>query len=195
MIITKKKFKELPDFPSYYQLSLDLFAKGKTTGANQNEAYLHYTKLSLARTKRGLKTLFPSDELKSTAANSSRKNWLLITEAWCGDAGNIVPMIANLAEAIKEVDLRIALRDEHPEIMDHFLTNGSRSIPIFVAMNSDMEYASHWGPRPRPAQKMVMNNKNNPQVSTEEFQVQLQKWYLEDRGATLDKELVEYLKL
>ncbi len=193
-MIDRILFINLPHFDEYWIFIQELFEQGKTTGENQSESYLNYTQLSLARTRRGLKTLFPSEELIQTATSSNRKNWLLITEAWCGDAGNIIPLIANLAKAVDNVDLRILIRDERPEIMDLFLTNGSRSIPIFVAMNDSMEYADHWGPRPAPAQKMVMDNKHNPQPGRD-FHVDLQKWYINDKGKTTDEELINYLKL
>lgn len=191
-MISKSFFKNLPQFESYYEKIQDLYSRGLTTGQNQSESYLHYTQLTLARTKRGLKTLNPSKELISAANRSKRKNWLVITEAWCGDAGNILPLIVNLSKQIEDVDLRIALRDENPEIMNLFLTNGGRSIPIFVAMDDEMDYHSHWGPRPKPAQEMAIDHKKNPTKPYEEYQIELQKWYLQDKGKTLDRELQVY---
>jgi hypothetical protein len=195
MILDSTFFENLPDFPTYYESIQQLFAEGKTTGPNQTKSYLNYTQLTLARTKRGLKTLSPSEELINIAKASSRKKWMVISEAWCGDAGNIVPFIANLAKEVEGVDLRVMLRDEYPEVMENFLTNGSRSIPIFVAMEDDLTYPSHWGPRPAPAQKMVMDHKTNPAGPYEEFQVLLQKWYIQDKAKTIDIELQGYLSI
>ena len=191
-MISKDLFESLPNFEAYFQMIKELFAEGKTTGNNQSDKFIEYTQLSIARTKRGLKTLMPSDMLLIAAERSTRKNWLIITEAWCGDAGNIIPLIVNLAKAIDFVELKFILRDQHPDIMDLFLTNGGRSIPVFVAMDENMNYVTHWGPRPKPAQDMVMDNKRNPRENYEDFQIDLQKWYIQDKGKTLDQELIEY---
>lgn len=195
MMITKVFFESLPDFHTYFDNLQQLFSEGKTTGTNQDEKFLNYTKLTIARTHRGLKTLVPSEDLIELVKKSPLTNWLVITEGWCGDAGNILPFIVNLANAAGNIDLRIVLRDENPEIMDLFLTNGGRAIPIFVAMDQNMNYHDHWGPRPQPAQNMVIEHKRNPEVPYEEFQIALQKWYLHDKGQTLDKELQQYFLL
>lgn len=194
-MITKDLFNSLPDFKTYFEFIQELYSNNKTTGENQSEKFLNYTKLGIARTKRGLKTLVPSQEIIDIASSSNYKNWLVITEAWCGDAGHILPFIENIASKAEGVTLKIMLRDEHPEIMDQFLTNGGRSIPIFVAIDENFKYKSHWGPRPGPAQEIAMNHKKKPTKSYEEYQIELQKWYLEDKAKTLQKELLEYLSL
>ena len=125
---------------------------------------LIYTKLSLARNKRGLKTFSVNESLLKVANQTARKNWLVITEAWCGDAGNIVPLFVKLAEQTPGVNLKIMIRDEHPEMMENYLTNGGKSIPILVAYDDVFSKTLQWGPRPKAAQDMVMENKNNPQM-------------------------------
>lgn len=194
-MITKELFKSLPTFSEYFQSVQALYNEGKTTGSNQSAKFLDYTQLTIARTKRGLKTFFPSQEMIEIANFCPRKNWMVITEAWCGDAGNILPFISNLADSVESIELKVILRDEYPEIMDLFLTNGSRSIPILIAMDEGFNYVSHWGPRPAPAQQMVLENKRNSTKDYQVFQIELQKWYLQDKAKTLQKELIEYLSL
>lgn len=194
-MIDRKVFDQLPNFQEYFEQIIQLFESGRTTGPIQNEKFLNFTKLSLARTRRGLKTLHPSQELIRTANLSEKKNWLVITEAWCGDAGNILPLIVNLAREVPEINLRIALRDEYPHLMDMFLTEQSRSIPIFVAIDDSMNFKGFWGPRPKPAQLIALKYKSNPVMPYSEFQIRLQKWYLNDKGKTLDAELIKYLRL
>ena len=63
--------------------------------------------------------------------------WMMITENWCGDSAQSLPYIAKIASLNNNIDLRIILRDSHPEIMDLYLTNGTRSIPKLVVF--DME--------------------------------------------------------
>lgn len=191
MKVTKEFYDTLPGFDTYYSHILALYEAGKTTGPNQSEAMLNYTKLSLARTKRGLKTFKLKPELIEAAKNHSSKNWFLISEAWCGDAGNIIPMMKLLADAVDDVTLKVMLRDEYPEVMESYLTNGGKSIPIFILFDDDFNQLKKWGPRPEPAQNMVLENKANPTMSYEDFSVELQKWYVKDKAETLQNELIE----
>ena len=194
MKISKTFFEDLPQFDQYFNHIQELFSQGKTTGEDQSENMLNYTLLSITRMKRGLKTFEISEELLQAAKDTPRKNWLVISEAWCGDAGNIVPIFAKIAEKIPTINLRIMLRDENPEMMENYLTKGGRAIPIFVAYDNDFKETPHWGPRPKPAQEMVLENKKNPIGSHDEFAILLQKWYQQDKTLTLQKELIDYLK-
>lgn len=194
MKIDSKFFNSLPNFDEYYQHINQLFEEGKTTGNDQSQAMLNYTKLSLARTKRGLKTFECSPELLTVAKQSKKTNWLVISEAWCGDAGNIIPLFVKLAEQTPGVILKVMIRDDHPEMMKNYLTDNAKSIPIFVAYDQDFKPTPYWGPRPKPAQEMVINNKQNPSMPYEEFAISLQKWYQKDKTTTLQTELIEYLK-
>ena len=191
MKVNKVFYDTLFDFDSYHEHIINLFDHGKTTGSNQSEAMLNYTKLSLARMRRGLKTFKCNPELLDAATKSNHKNWLVISEAWCGDAGNIIPLIAKLAEQTEGVSLKVMLRDEHPEVMKNYLTNGGSSIPIFIAFDDDFNEVQHWGPRPKPAQDMVMENKKNATIPHDEFAILLQKWYQQDKTETLQKELLD----
>src|SRR6266513_828 len=55
---------------------------------------------------------------------------LVLSEDWCGDAVNIVPVVARLAERAANLDVRLLARDENPDIMDAHLTGAARSIPV-----------------------------------------------------------------
>lgn len=190
MKVTKEFYNTLPDFEAYYTQIKELFDDGKTTGPNQSEAMLNYTKLALARTKRGLKTFKLKPELIELAKKHKSKHWFLISEAWCGDAGNIIPLMKILSDEIEGVTLKVMLRDEYPEVMDSYLTNGGKSIPIFILFDEDFNQLKKWGPRPEPAQSMVIDHKENPTLSYEDFSVELQKWYVQDKTDTLQNELI-----
>ncbi len=194
MKVTKEFYNNLPAFESYYTHIQSLFEEGKTTGENQSEAMLNYTKLSLARTKRGLKTFNLKPELIEAAKQHESKKWFLISEAWCGDAGNIIPMMALLAKEVEGAELKVMIRDEHPEIMENYLINGGKSIPIFVLFDEDFNQLKKWGPRPEPAQNMVVEFKKNAVLSYEYFSVELQKWYVQDKAETLQNELIDLFK-
>ncbi len=191
MKVTQEFYDQLPDFDAYYSYIQALFKEGKTTGENQSDAMLNYTKLALARTKRGLKTFTLLPELIEAAKKHPSKKWFLITEAWCGDAGNIIPLIKLLADEIEGVQLKVMIRDEHPEVMEEYLTNGGKAIPVFVLFDDDFNQLAKWGPRPEPAQKMVIDNKKTQAKSYQDLSIDLQKWYLQDKTQTLQKELID----
>ena len=50
---------------------------------------------------------------------------LVIAEDWCGDASNTVPVVARSPTRCRGSSSRVLRRDEHPEVMDRYLTNGS----------------------------------------------------------------------
>jgi thioredoxin family protein len=119
----------------------------------------------------------------------SRRKLLAIAEDWCGDASNTVPIIARLADKVPGLDLRILMRDKYPELMDQYLTNGSRSIPIVIALDDSFEEVGHWGPRPTELQAWVMANREKMPKS--ELYPQVRKWYARDRGETTLREVLE----
>jgi hypothetical protein len=118
---------------------------------------------------------------------SSRK-LLVIAEDWCGDASNTVPVIAKLAETVPSLELRVIARDQNLELMDQYLTNGSRSIPIVIVLNDEFEEVGHWGPRPSQLQAWVMANRATTPKA--ELYPQVRKWYARDRGETTLREVL-----
>ena len=62
---------------------------------------------------------------------------MVLTEGWCGDAAQVLPVINKIASLSDFIDLKIILRDEHEELMNKFLTNGSKSIPKLVAIDEN----------------------------------------------------------
>lgn len=91
--------------------------------------------------------------------------------------------------------MKIILRDDNPEIMDQFLTNGSRSIPVFLLIRKDtLDVIGTWGPRPDPAQQIMREAKLQPDYSHEEAVKNIQLWYAKDRTRTFQKELADFLK-
>ncbi len=113
---------------------------------------------------------------------------LTIAEDWCGDAANTVPIVERFAEAVPCVEHRIIKRDEYPDVMDRYLTNGSRSIPIVIVLDEDFQELGHWGPRPTELQAWVMENKAT--LPPEERYPKIRRWYAKDRGETTLREVL-----
>jgi hypothetical protein len=118
----------------------------------------------------------------------TRLRLLVIAEDWCGDASSTVPILARFADAAPGLELRVLRRDEHPELMDRYLTNGSRSIPIVIALDESYRELGHWGPRPSVLQAWVMENR--PVVPKAELYPRIRKWYARDRGETTLREVL-----
>jgi thioredoxin family protein len=119
----------------------------------------------------------------------TRRKLLVIAEDWCGDASNTVPIIARLVSQAPVLELRVIMRDKYPEVMDQYLTNGSRSIPIVIVLNESFEEIGHWGPRPTELQAWVMANRATTPKA--ELYPQVRKWYARDRGETTIREVLE----
>ena len=117
---------------------------------------------------------------------------LVIAEDWCGDASNTVPWLAKLADLAGCLELRVIKRDEHPEVMDRYLTGGSRSIPIVIALDADFEERGHWGPRPRELQEWVLAHRAS--IPSKERYAHARTWYAKDQGQTTLREVLELLK-
>jgi hypothetical protein len=118
----------------------------------------------------------------------TRRRLLVIAEDWCGDASSTIPILARFADAAPGMELRVLRRDEHPELMDRYLTNGSRSIPIVIVLDESYRELGHWGPRPAPLQAWVMANR--PLVPKAELYPRIRKWYARDRGETTLREVL-----
>jgi hypothetical protein len=129
------------------------------------------------------------DWARAAVPGGVERKLLVIAEDWCGDASNTVPIVAKLAHSVPGLELRVILRDPNPEVMDQYLTNGSRSIPIVIALDENFQEVGHWGPRPKELQAWVMANRNT--MPKTELYPQVRKWYARDRGETTLREVLE----
>ncbi|HCY46547.1 MAG TPA: thioredoxin family protein [Flavobacteriales bacterium] len=192
----QKSLEKALSFEGYISLIEKLHLENKATSFQDNEEFFTYSKLGLTRMLRVFKTikLAPEISLKVTSI-VNKQTWLLITESWCGDASQTVPIIAKLADLNAQVELKIVLRDSNEELMKHYLTNGAESIPILAILDKNLEEIGLWGPRPEPAQKKVLAYKNlkEPKPPYSELSTEIQKWYNKDKGALTLTELLEII--
>ena len=173
-----------------------LFEEGKVTGEVQSDQKLEATKINLHRIHRSDKTVKVVPELESKLKELQEEmDWYLITEGWCGDSAQITPVIAKVAACNPKINFKLILRDENPEIMDTYLTNGSRSVPKLVGVNINSGTESFiWGPRPTNIQERVVQfKKDNPEVPHEEFLKNLHLWYGRDRGNAIQEDFLKML--
>src|SRR4051794_12130558 len=74
----------------------------------------------------------PEGYVSRVAALGGAWHLLALSEDWCGDAVNTLPIVAKLAALTPNADLRVLARDENLDIMDAHLTGQSRSIPCVI---------------------------------------------------------------
>ncbi len=113
---------------------------------------------------------------------------LVLSEDWCGDSINTIPVIARLTEAVPLLDMRILGRDANPDLMDQHLTGVSRSIPVIMVLDKDYIESGWWGPRPRPLQQWVVEH--GLALPKNERYREVRTWYARDRGETALSELL-----
>ncbi|MFM6935979.1 MAG: thioredoxin family protein [Flavobacteriales bacterium] len=183
-------------FESYKNLVAELVSQGKTSGNDQREDLIHYTELNARRMKRIEKTTILNEELqKSISSIKEPLTWILISEAWCGDAAQIVPVLAKIAEAQELIDLKIILRDEHESIMDLYLTNGGRSIPKLICLDAHFQEVFVWGPRPKSIQQVVVETKAEGITDHAVLVERVQTAYNHDRTQSIQAEIKELIDL
>ena len=127
-------------------------------------------------------------------SNNTIQTWLVLTETWCGDAAPMLPLADAFSAAVPNLELRIASRDAHPELMEFFRTDGALSIPKLLVLDENQEIVlREWGPRPVPARKLVLEYKAAHGKLTAAFREELQQWYNMDKGNNIASELAELL--
>lgn len=182
-------------YSEYRTLVSKLIDEGKSTGNEQTPDLLHYSELNEVRMNRLDKTLKLDSGVFATLQNlKSKQTWLVISEGWCGDAAQILPIIKLMAEASENIELKIVLRDEHENLINQFLTNGAKSIPKLLLLDENVNLINHWGPRPEAAKNLILEYKAQHGVVDEPAKIALQKWYLDDKGISTQKEIVAMLQ-
>lgn len=188
------------DYSTYRKLVNDLLDKKTTTGGDTSESMLHYTQMNVKRMDRwDKKTKLNEETISALNALERKYLWLVITEGWCGDAAQIVPVMNKMAELSDHIELRLILRDQNLEVMDAFLTNGGRSIPKLIVLDPETnEVLCSWGPRPAELQEQYMSGRAEALKIEDETErkealgqlaIDLHTFYAKDKGQRIQKEL------
>ena len=182
-------------YQEYRKIISDLLDEGKSTGMEQSEDLTHYSILNETRMNRLDKTIKISEDTIVKLKNLKRDYiWLVISEGWCGDAAQIVPILNKMAEQSEKIELRIVFRDENEELMDLFLTNKTKSIPKLIIIDKETgSVVNHWGPRPKGAVNLIQNYKEQHGFIDETAKAELQMWYLHDKGISTQNEVIKMM--
>ncbi len=167
---------------------------------NRFESALTFTDyLATVRQHEGLwravyeRARLPEDVLEAARAIPGVWRLLALSEDWCGDASNILPVVARLAEALPDVELRLLSRDDNPDLMDAHLTGGrSRSIPVVMLLDAEWKEAAWWGPRPAALQKWVTGE--GLQLEPGPRYAKTRAFYARDKGKSILAEVLEMMQ-
>lgn len=182
-------------YDEFFKHTAELVANNSSSSEGTEEQ-IHYTALNQKRMERWNKTLQLSDEFKNVLNNLNQEQiWVVITESWCGDSSQVLPVIAKVAaESNNKIELRIIFRDEHPEWIEEYHTNGSKSIPKLVSFDKEGNQLFVWGPRPAGAVELFKEFKaSNGEMTKEQFHMNLHGWYAKDKGHGVLNELQNIL--
>ncbi len=190
----KNYIKKAMTFAEYSKLLDDLLTQEKTTGVEQTQDRIYFSKLNRYRMKRLEKTVVINDELKETIRHVTRPLiWLVITEGWCGDGAQNVPAIEKMAAQNPLIQTRYLLRDENLDLMDRSLTNGGRAIPLLICIDGEtFVELGKWGTRPRAIQEYFLQLKATGMEKSEILE-NVQRHYNADHEQSIQADFAEML--
>ena len=191
-LLIKDALSKAVSYESYRNTMETLVANGKSTGEEQTDALANYTKLNHSRMRRWDKTFkIDADLAKKIEEIDQNIVFLVLTESWCGDAAQSMPIMNRIAELNPKISFKVILRDENLELMEHFKFNNTLSIPKLIIFDeATTEVLGDWGPRPSTATKMVADYKKEHGTLSPELKQDLQVWYNKDKGKEIAKEIV-----
>ncbi|WP_093364225.1 thioredoxin family protein [Sphingobacterium wenxiniae] len=181
-------------FQEYLDYFEQILASPQDYPAYQDPEYLNYAKLNWSRMNRWLKRFEPNEEMKSMISSITEpQHWIVITEPWCGDAAHSVAQLYQIVKNNPNIDFEIQLRDAEPFLIEDYLTNGGKSIPKLIIRNDVGHDKVIWGPRPQQLHDIFVQQKEEGKPF-EEIKEAMQKWYNEDKGAEIQRELLVSLQ-
>ena len=169
---------------SYFEKALEYENYVKLLGENLSLHNLHYKNFELSQ----------SDSKK--IADLPHVKIMVISEPWCGDSFALLPIVKKISEANPAWNLKLLLRDENLELIENFLTNGGRAIPIFLFLDDNYEMQFKWGPRPIAAQKIFEQYRSqisNAKIEKSKVILKIRQFYSKDKGKETSKEILKVI--
>jgi hypothetical protein len=90
------------------------------------------------RFARNLERTILSDEVRARFGARPLRI-LVLTDPWCEDSAQLVPMVWRLAREVGGVELRVLRASEHRDLANRYATRGGYpAIPVFVVLGADL---------------------------------------------------------
>jgi Thioredoxin len=184
-------------YDEYRKIVSDLLHQGLSSGNEQSEDLTNYSKLNEVRMHRLDKTMTIDESyIQQLLSLKGKYIWLVLSEGWCGDAAQLLPVFNKMALHSIAIELKIVFRDENESLMNLFLTNGSKSIPKLLVLEKEtLEVLKNWGPRPKAAAQLMKSYKEQYGKIDDTAKTELQMWYLHDKGLSTQNEIMEMMNL
>jgi len=180
-----------PEYLKYFQKEVSKVNESPELA--KQDKYARALPLNAHRTQRIERTYNISESLLAAVEAIGRNQiWLVLTEPWCGDSAQCLPYIAKIAASSPLVEMRLLLRDQNLDLMDQYLTRGTRSIPKLVAFDRSGNELFRWGPRPQEAMELFLNSRQAG-IPQEKMLQKLHLWYGRNRGKAIEEEFLEIL--
>jgi hypothetical protein len=187
------KDRNVFSYSQYREHKNRLLSSNKTTGADHSDSKIAYTQLNVTRMNRLDKKSEIREDLASLIKGLEAQTWLVLSEAWCGDAAQNLPWIQKMAELNPKISYKIILRDENLDIMDEFLTNNGRGIPKLIAIDNSNEVLFDWGPRPGYIQNKFLELRAHG-LNHADVTKSIQLLYARDKGMSIQNDFLDLLK-
>lgn len=127
-------------------------------------SYDHYMTLEMRdKVKERIKTHWNATEdiLKTKSTEELQRinhkiKVLVISESWCGDCTNAIPVISKLAEKMDKWDFKIVTKAPfEEEVKFHYLTAGRQKIPVIIFADEDGDEIDRWIERPGRSYRLM----------------------------------------
>ena len=160
-MISSSDLQKAISYNEHRRIVDDLMAQNKTTGNDHSEGMMKYARVNLLRMQDLDKSIVINDQLKNVINQLNKKIiFVIITEAWCGDAAQNVPVFSFIENLSDNIEVKILLRDENLDLMNQYLTNGGKAIPKVICLEKEtLKELFVWGPRPAQCQVLTMELK------------------------------------
>lgn len=195
--VTTHLLQKALSYSAYKQLTQEIVCeKIPRAGMYMADKTFRYTRSNLERMIKVEESMTLSQKLYNQISELKKEwIWLVLSEPWCGDASWGTPALYLIACATDKIDFKILLRDSNVELMKHYQTAGSDSIPKLVCLRKgDLEEIGTWGPRPQVLHKMVLEGMQKSDFNYRDSVRSIHAWYEKDMTCSIQEELIDLIK-
>jgi hypothetical protein len=193
---TKEILADSLTHAEFMDLTKSILASDVKESPYDKESYFNYTTVNYNRAGKILRNFQLDKKLYNLLSEEAENwTWVLLNEPWCGDGSFIQPVLYAMSLAGGgSIDFKVILRDKHPEIMEHFLTNGGMAIPKLICLDKELNIMATWGPRPQELQSQFNEWKKEEDFDINTKIKKVNRWYLKDKTLSIQKEFIDLIK-
>jgi thiol-disulfide isomerase/thioredoxin len=162
--------------------------------SQENHKFADKQLISIKRANRIMENYIPDvKQQKILEEKNFNGKVLIIAEDWCGDCSQSVPVIKKFFNENNN-QVKVLYRDENPDLIKLFLTDGNESIPIVIFLDEKNNVINHWGPRTAFGKELLLKYKKDPENYPKElFLSDLQSYYTTNNGFDIIEEAISLL--